>query len=119
MKNLVMRLWRDEAGFVVSTELILIATILVIGVITGLVTIRDAVVTELADVADAISEVNQSYVWGGITAHCATTSGSTFVDQTDFCETPGGGRSGDQDPAAGAQCVDICLGVGTLGSEDD
>ena len=30
MKNLVMRLWRDEAGFVVSTELILIATIVVI-----------------------------------------------------------------------------------------
>ena len=33
MKNLVMRLWHDEAGFVVSTELILIATIVVIGLI--------------------------------------------------------------------------------------
>lgn len=29
--RMLHRIWKDEAGFVVSTELILIATILVIG----------------------------------------------------------------------------------------
>ena len=48
------RFWSDEAGFIVSTELILIATILVIGMLVGLVSVRDQVVQELADVAEAI-----------------------------------------------------------------
>lgn len=107
MKNLVMRLWRDEAGFVVSTELVLIATIVVIGLIAGLTTVRDAVVTELADVADAISEVDQSYSYGGVSAHCALTAGTTFNDQNDFCEVAG--ATNDQNPQGGAQCVTLCL----------
>ena len=100
-------LWRDEAGFVVSTELVLIATIVVIGLIAGLTTVRDAVVTELADVADAISEVDQSYSYGGISAHCARTAGTTFLDGSDFCEVPG--AQNDQNPQGGAQCVVLCL----------
>jgi Flp pilus assembly pilin Flp len=108
MLNLAMRLIRDEAGFVVSTELILIATILVIGMITGLTTVRDQVVTELADVAEAVSNINQSYSWGEITAHCASTSASRFVDVVDFCDTAIGGANGTGDGA----CVVICGGVG-------
>ena len=34
--SLLHRIWMDEAGFVVSTELVLIATILVIGLVVGL-----------------------------------------------------------------------------------
>jgi Flp pilus assembly pilin Flp len=106
MKQLALRLWRDEAGFVVSTELILIATIVVIGLITGLTTVRDAVVHELADVADAVSEVDQSYSWGAITAHCASTAGSEFVDLPDFCDTDPEGVNG---VVGLGQCVVICL----------
>lgn len=117
MKQFALRLWRDEAGFVVSTELILIATILVIGLITGLVTIRDAVVTELADVADAISEVDQSYSYGAITAHCAETAGTEFTDNSDFCEIAG--QENDQDPADGAQCVDLCIDDADIGGDEN
>ena len=35
------RLWKDEAGFVVSTELVLLATVAVIGLLTGIVAVRD------------------------------------------------------------------------------
>ncbi len=104
MKNLVMRLWHDEAGFVVSTELILIATIVVIGLITGLTTVRDAVVHELADVADAVSEIDQSYSWGRIDAHCSSTAGSEYVDTPDFCDTDPEGSQGNGE----GQCVTIC-----------
>jgi len=107
MKQFALRLWRDEAGFVVSTELVLIATIVVIGLIAGLTTVRDAVVTELADVADAISEVDQSYSYGAVSAHCAITAGTTFNDQNDFCELPD--QTNDQNPQGGAQCVSLCL----------
>ncbi len=58
--NLWTRLRTDETGFVVSTELILIATVLVIGMLVGLVSVRDQVVQELGDVAAAISDVDES-----------------------------------------------------------
>jgi hypothetical protein len=78
----------------------------VIGMVTGLTTVRDAVVTELADVADAVSEIDQSYSWGAITAHCASTAGSEFIDLPDFCDNAPEGAQGD--PGTG-QCVAICL----------
>jgi Flp pilus assembly pilin Flp len=106
MNSLFRKLWRDEAGFVVSTELVLIATIVVIGLVAGLSTVRDQVVTELADVADAISALDQSYSWGAITAHCGSVSGSIFNDEEDFCDT---GADGAQGVANGAgTCITIC-----------
>ena len=92
---MVRQLLNDEAGFIVSAELVLVATILVIGLIVGLSEIQHAVVQELNDVADAIGEVNQSYAYTGFSAeksgigHNATKSvtyGSRFADTTDDCD---------------------------------
>lgn len=80
------KLWHDEAGAIVSAELVLIATILVIAMVTGLSSLRDAVVTELADVGAAIAAQDQSYTVGGITAHSAATAASIFLDDADFCD---------------------------------
>lgn len=79
--------WNDEAGFIVSSELVLIGTILVLGVVVGLATLRDQVVQELGDLALAISNVNQSYSYSGVTGHSSSTSGTSFADLTDFCDT--------------------------------
>jgi hypothetical protein len=81
-----MQLWRDDLGFVVSAELVLIGTILVIGMIVGLATVRDQVVQELGDFALAIGQVNQSYSFSGITGHTSSVSGSEFADTVDFCD---------------------------------
>ncbi len=83
------QLWNDNAGFVVSTELILIATVLVIGMLVGLVSVRDQVVQELADVAAAVGDLNQSYEYNGVLGHTSRTAGSDFIDLTDACDTPG------------------------------
>lgn len=105
MNSLFRKLWQDEAGFVVSTELVLIATIVVIGLVAGLSTVRDQVVTELADVADAISALDQSYSWGAITAHCGSVSGSFFDDAVDFCDDA---VDGSQGVAGTGTCTVIC-----------
>src|SRR5262245_32326405 len=84
---MLTRLWNDEAGFIVSAELVLVATILVIGMITGLTSVRDAVITELADVGGDIAAVNQSYTFGAASSHSATTACSSFVDTLYFCDT--------------------------------
>ena len=84
--KVLMRLWNDEAGVVVSSELILIATITVIGMVVGLSTLRDSVTNELADVAGAIDDVNQSYATEGIQGHSSAVSGFNFLDNTDYCD---------------------------------
>ena len=95
------RLWSDEAGFVVSSELVLIASIAVLGMIVGLTTLRDQVVAELVDVADAISTLNQTYSYSGLTGHSSSTAGTIFSDVLDFCDV--------QPPNANAfgECVTI------------
>lgn len=87
--NLVNQLLNDEAGFVVSSELVLIGTILVIGMITGLTTLRDGVIQELVDLSRAIGSVQQTYQYNTVTAHTSSTNGSTFTDKNDYCEAAG------------------------------
>lgn len=78
---MLSKLWKDEAGFVVSAELIFVATILVIGLVTGWVAIRDAVTSELTEVAQAISAVDQTYSYTGLT-NCNSSSNGTNVTDT-------------------------------------
>jgi Flp pilus assembly pilin Flp len=100
---MLKKLWNDEAGVIVSAEIVLVATILVIALVTGLTSLRDAVNTELADVGGAIGAVSQTYSYGGITAHCASASGSSFTDSQDFCD---GAAVGDN--ACNSRCIAIC-----------
>ena len=65
MTSLALQLFRDEAGFVVSAELVLIATILVIGMVVGLSEVSHGVNNELNDVGDAFGSVNQSFRYSG------------------------------------------------------
>ena len=84
---MLCKLWNDEAGFVVSAELVLVATIVVIGMIVGLVVIRNQVVQELIDVGQAVGRMCQSYAFGGIYKQgVALTEGAAYNDKTDFCE---------------------------------
>ena len=85
------RLWGDEFGFIVSTDLLLISSILVIGLLVGLVSLRDQIVQELGDLGVAVGNLNQSYSFAGQTVAFGTfvftVEGSSFADASDFCET--------------------------------
>ena len=81
------RLRDDEQGFVISAELVLIATVTVIGLIVGMVAIRDAVVSELSDVAGAVQDLNQSYSYNRVTGHSGFTFGSSWTDRLDWCDS--------------------------------
>lgn len=86
MIRLLSRLRQDEAGFIVSAELVIIATILVIGMIVGLAEVSNGVNQELEDVGSAVGSLNQSYYYSGFTGHKAKVRGSCFEDQPDFCD---------------------------------
>ncbi|MDF1743671.1 MAG: hypothetical protein P1V19_08245 [Gimesia sp.] len=95
--------WNDEAGFVVSSELVLIGTILVLGVVVGLATVRDQVVQELGDLALAISNINQSYSFSGVTGHTSSTAGSIYIDLLDFCD------AATDNAAAEPACISVTI----------
>lgn len=82
--------WNDDCGFIVSAELVLVATILVLGLIVGLVQVQAAIISELADVACAFGSLNQSYTLFGTSVskngHVISTGGSSFRDQQDDCD---------------------------------
>jgi hypothetical protein len=61
MRTLLLKLWSDDSGFIVSTELLFIATILVIGIVAGLAALRSAVSTELASVGGAIMNLDPGF----------------------------------------------------------
>ncbi len=91
---MLKQLWNDEDGFIICAELVLVATLLVIGLIVGLSEVQHAVVAELNDVGEAIGSVNQSFQFSGFskfrglgrTGISATTAGSLFFDRTDDCD---------------------------------
>ena len=81
------KLLNDEAGFIVSAELVLVATLLVIGMIVGLSEVQTAVVHELNDVANAIGCLNQTYSFRGFHGCKSITVGSQFIDTQDACDS--------------------------------
>lgn len=85
MKNLLRNLYNDEAGAILSAEFIIIATVVILALITGWNFVQGALVGELADVASAFGSLDQSYSYRGVSAVSnngthATCSGGGFVD---------------------------------------
>lgn len=97
---MLRRFLRDESGQLVSTEMMLLATILVLGSVVGLKSVRDSAVTELADVAQAFSNISQSFSYTATDGHGTSTAGAVFIDITDFCDT-----NDPNDPLQTSKCV--------------
>ena len=121
MLNLLKALRQDEHGVILSTEIVIVGSLLVIGLISGLACLQKSVNGELQDLAGAIGALDQSYSYssfrkaGTMGRCCAYTAGSSYSncennsqkhgDIVGCCET-----SQVQTSACGA-----CGGVSTTG----
>ena len=76
---------KKQGGFVMTSELILLSTVMAAGLVIGLTTMRDSVTAELEDVAEAIGSLDQSYAFDGMinAENTAEISGSGFIDAVD------------------------------------
>ncbi|MEO2026785.1 MAG: hypothetical protein ABGZ23_12995 [Fuerstiella sp.] len=54
MRRLLIKLWKEQDGMIISSEVILVGTILVLGSIAGLSSLQYAVAGELTDAANAV-----------------------------------------------------------------
>ncbi len=79
--NLFAKLWRDEAGVLLSAEAVVVGTVAVVGLTTGLTVVAKSVNEELQDVAFAIRSLDQSYSIPAIEGCGAKTAGSSFTQE--------------------------------------
>jgi Flp pilus assembly pilin Flp len=100
MRKLLFRLWSDDCGALIATEWVFVATIMVLGLITGLVAVRQAILSELTEFANALTTLDQSYSFRGQKLNCS-----------EFDQDPFGEGSGDVDidlaSTAGSWAVDF------------
>ncbi|MFM7038141.1 MAG: hypothetical protein ACKO2L_10495 [Planctomycetaceae bacterium] len=108
MKNMFTAFVRSEDGFLLSSEALLIGTIAVLGLLVGIVSIRDAVVQELGDFSQAIGLLQQDYTYAGVSDTSGTTQGGAFsdtLDQSDAAEASDGNGISVTSPAAAAEAA--------------
>ena len=101
---MIRKLWSEDAGFIVSAELVIVATIVVIGMIVGLTSLRNQVVQELVDVGQSVGALSQSFAYTGTSDSNtqAWTDGGFYTDKTDL---------GQQTQEAGAAGAGISVSV--------
>ncbi|MFM7057689.1 MAG: hypothetical protein ACKO2P_12290 [Planctomycetota bacterium] len=88
-KSYLSRFLQQDAGFVLSSEALLMGTTAILGLLVGLVSVRDSLVEEFEDFSEAIGFLNQSYSYTGVSGNGndASTQGGLFEDsleETDF-----------------------------------
>jgi len=79
VKSILKRVWREEQG-VLTFEWVLLITVVIIGVVGGFSAMRDAVIDEMGDVADAVIAVDQSFTTTAPTSCPAAGSWGSFKD---------------------------------------
>ena len=87
--SLILRALADDRGAVVSIELVLVASVALLGLIVGGVSFRDAVVSEISDVAGSVQDANQSFSINGVVGGSYSVAGMSYGDQLDVNDDPG------------------------------
>jgi Flp pilus assembly pilin Flp len=111
VRQLFARWWSEEDG-VLSFEWTVLTSLLTVGVVSGIASVRDAVIDEMGDVAQAMIALDQSYMiqpplavavhtggfgtgfgfsggfggFGGGFGGVSTASGSQFIDAASFAD---------------------------------
>jgi len=84
-------LWLDESGAIVSIEIVLVVTIMVLALIVGMSEVAVAVNNELNDISNAVGSLKQDYAFTGFAASDGAkdksfVAGSGYDDVTDDCD---------------------------------
>ncbi len=79
MRKMMQKLWQDDAG-IVALEYLLVATIVGLGLVVGLSNLEIALDTELTELANAITALDQSYSFVTLTGSGSHKLGTCAVD---------------------------------------
>jgi hypothetical protein len=80
LNTLFARFWADDAGALIASEFLFLATTLVIGTVVGQSSLRSAVNTEFAEFGNSLLALNQSFIIFGQFGCGAIVEGSQAID---------------------------------------
>ena len=88
MQQLMKNLWNDSSGLVITAEIVIVATVAILGVIVGLSNLQTGVLHELSDIGNAFDNLSQSYSYQGFRSATpyrlkSWVSGSRFIDRAE------------------------------------
>lgn len=83
MTRFAAALWNDDAGFVVSSELAMVGTLGVVGMVVGMSEVAQNVNQEMDDIGNAVGQLDQTFAVAGMRGHRAFVGGSGFLDRHD------------------------------------
>lgn len=92
---LLRKLWDDDCGGgLLTSELLFLYSLLVLGSVSGLVAMRQALLSELTETAQSLLALNQSYSLSGQSSCESSTGGASASDSSNtigLLSTPGTG----------------------------
>ncbi|QDV50361.1 hypothetical protein [Gimesia fumaroli] len=77
--RIARQFWNDEGGSISPFATVLMMTILLVGIIPGIATLRDHIVQKFGDMAVALESIDQSYSFevDGVTSEYVDTNSLT------------------------------------------
>ncbi len=92
MTRLLRRFWSDDAGAVISVELVLIIGILIFGLVPGLVALRNSGISFMANLGNLVNAIIPSFTFSGYTITVGQPGGTQTtllqVNGFEFMPTP-------------------------------
>ena len=114
MKKAWQHIVLDERAAILSIEMILVATIVVIGLIVGVSSLRDSIVQEMGDAAAGVAALDHSYEFNElvISTQMDTVHSSFYLPGSFYLDAPNAGEPAILDPSGGPPiCIDIDAGL--------
>lgn len=95
IKRMATAFLRNEHGFIITSEFLLIGTVTVLGLIVGISNVRNSLLFELQEIGAVIAKLNQSYSYTGVSDGDPlnggpSTMGGFFRDTLDWLEVDPG-----------------------------
>jgi hypothetical protein len=100
--RLLRKFWDDDCGAgLLASELLFLYSVLVLGSVSGMVAMRQALLSELTEAAQSLMSLNQSFSLSGQSNCAASSAGSSASDSTNgipLVSVPGSGHLTSQSP---------------------
>jgi hypothetical protein len=94
LMRLILALWHDDRGSGLLTgEWLFLFAILLLGSVGGLISIRQAVVSELQETASALTTLNRSFSFSGQSNSTGKAAGTSASDMTHTIANSSSGAS--------------------------
>ena len=80
IRELFVKFWTDEAGAIIATEYLLLGSVVVVGGVSGMTNVRDAMNDEYKEYGNSVREIRQTYSAPAKKGSSGSAGGTTVIN---------------------------------------